>query len=73
MKQLITSPKDLGLLVRTIRRAQGLTQTELAGACGVGLRFIVDLENGKPTCQLEKALMVVRMLGVDLIAETPDT
>jgi y4mF family transcriptional regulator len=54
-----------------VRNAQKLTQPELAGASGVGLRFIVDLEKGKPTCQIEKALIVAQMLGIQLIAQEP--
>jgi y4mF family transcriptional regulator len=50
-------------IVRTARKAQGLRQDELAGAAGVGLRFIVDLEAGKPTAQLGKALQVLEALG----------
>jgi y4mF family transcriptional regulator len=45
------------------RKAQGLRQDQLAGAAGVGQRFIVDLEAGKPTAQIGKALQVLRALG----------
>ncbi|HEY9899809.1 MAG TPA: helix-turn-helix transcriptional regulator [Pantanalinema sp.] len=65
----ITTAQELGSLIRRTRKAQGLTQAELAGACGVGVRFIVDLENGKPTCELDKALKVARLLGIRLAAE----
>jgi y4mF family transcriptional regulator len=60
-----------GETVRKTRRALGLRQDELAGAAGVGLRFIVDLEAGKPTAQLGKALAVLDALGCDLIIATP--
>ena len=53
-----------GQTVRTARKAQGLRQDQLAGAAGVGVRFIVDLEAGKPTAQLEKALKVAATLGI---------
>ena len=43
---------EIGDIVRTTRKAAGLRQDELAGAAGVGLRFIVDLEAGKPTAQI---------------------
>lgn len=65
----ITTAQELGTLIRQNRKGQGLTQADLAGSCGVGVRFIVDLENGKPTCELEKALKVARMLGIRLAAE----
>lgn len=67
----INSASDLGVLIKKVRNAQKLTQPELAGACGVGLRFIVDLEKGKPTCQIGKALLVANMLGIKLIAQEP--
>ena len=67
----IKSAEDFGALVKKIRTAQKLTQPELAGACGVGLRFIVDLEKGKATCQIEKALLVANMLGIKLVAQEP--
>jgi transcriptional regulator with XRE-family HTH domain len=51
-----------------------LRQDELAGAAGVGLRFIVDLEAGKPTAQIGKTLQVLAALGCSLdITLPPDT
>ena len=61
-----TTPADIGLLVRTTRKAQGMRQYELAGAAGVGVRFIVDLEAGKPTAQIGKAIQVLQALGCSL-------
>ena len=55
--------KDFGQIVRKARRGLGLRQDELAGAAGVGLRFVVELEAGKPTAQLGKALAVLDALG----------
>ncbi len=57
------TPAEVGDVVRTARKAAGLRQYELAGAAGVGLRFIVDLEAGKPTAQIGKALQVLEALG----------
>lgn len=57
------TPAEIGDIVRTTRKATGLRQDELAGASGVGLRFIVDLEAGKPTAQIGKALQVLAALG----------
>ncbi|WP_042083178.1 helix-turn-helix transcriptional regulator [Iodidimonas nitroreducens] len=65
---------DIGDIVRTTRKAAGLRQDELAGAAGVGLRFIVDLEAGKPTAQIGKALLVLAALGCSLdIIPPPNT
>ncbi len=68
----VISSKDLGTVVRKVRTAQGLTQPQLAAACGTGVRFIVDLEKGKPTCELEKTLTVLSMLGIALDATAPE-
>jgi transcriptional regulator with XRE-family HTH domain len=40
---------EIGEIIRSTRKSQKLRQDELAGAAGVGVRFIVDLEAGKPT------------------------
>ena len=53
---------------RNERKRQGYTQAETAGLCGVGTTFLSDLENGKPTAELGKALFVARSLGIDLFA-----
>lgn len=60
---------ELGHIIRSQRKAQALTQPELAAASGVGVRFIVDLEGGKETCQLGKVLKVASMLGLSFNVE----
>ena len=64
---------DIGEIVRATRKAAGLRQFELAGAAGVGVRFIVDLEAGKPTAQMGKALQVLRALGCTFDITPPPT
>lgn len=54
-----------GRMVREQRLAFGLRQEELALASGVGRRFVVELEAGKATCQLGKALRVAESVGVE--------
>lgn len=71
MNSRIPSPAELGALIRSTRKAAGLRQDELAGAAGVGLRFIVDLEAGKPTAQLGKTLEVLAALGCSLVLTPP--
>ena len=61
---MLITPDDLGRLVKKERKAMGLTQAELALASGTGIRFISDLENGKPTCQIGKTLTVLKTLGI---------
>ena len=63
--------REIGALVRNARRALSLRQDELAGAAGVGVRFIVDLEAGKATVQLGKALAVLQALGCRIRIDPP--
>ena len=65
------TPRDVGRVVRETRRAQGLRQDQLAGAAGVGVRFVVELEAGKVTARLGKALAVLAALGCTLRIEPP--
>ena len=62
----ISSTKEVGKLVRAHRKAQAATQAEFASLCGVGVRFISELENGKPTMELGKVLHVLQSLGLEL-------
>ncbi|UVK49130.1 helix-turn-helix domain-containing protein (plasmid) [Mesorhizobium sp. AR07] len=64
--QTITDSKTLGLRIRQERKSQGLTQEQLAGLTGVGVRFVRELEGGKETCQLGRALQVASALGLFL-------
>lgn len=62
---------DIAKLARATRIGLGLTQENLAMAAGTGLRFIKDLERGKPTCELEKTLAVLRALGIRIALTSP--
>ena len=63
---IIDSPGTLGQYVRVRRNQQGATQAEFASLCGVGIRFISDLENGKSTIELGKTLQVLKCLGLEV-------
>ena len=62
----IDSPASLGRAARAARKQLRLTQPQLALAAGVGVRFIVELEAGKPTLRLENILRVLHALGGSL-------
>ena len=62
----IRSPHQLGDALRAARKQLGLTQPQLALAAGAGVRFIVELEAGKPTVRLENVLRVIDALGVEV-------
>ncbi len=68
---IIRTAVDLGKLIRQVRLKQNLKQKDLATTSGTGERFIVDLEHGKPTCELDKSLHVARMLGIKLEVTLP--
>ena len=68
MDTRIKNTEDLGRVVREARKAQKLSQEDLAGMAGTGRRFIVDLEKGKETVQFGKVLRVLATLGVSVAA-----
>jgi len=59
---------ELGTLIRQRRKAMGLTQLDAAGLCGVGERFLSELERGKSSASLGKALQVLHRLGFTVSA-----
>ena len=67
------TPKDLGKIVRDTRKQLGVTQKDLALTSGTGLRFVIDLEKGKETCQIGKALTILQTLGIKLALTPPAT
>jgi HTH-type transcriptional regulator/antitoxin HipB len=68
----ITTVEELGKIVLATRKSQGLTQADIAGLSNSGNRFIVDLEKGKPTLQMQKALEVLALLGLELVVRRKD-
>ena len=65
----IIDASGFGAVLREERRRQGYTQQEVADYSGVGITFVSQLERGKPTAELGKALRVMQMLGIDFFAE----
>ncbi|SRR5579883_368445 len=67
----ITSPQQLGLLVRGTRKSQKIRLDDLAGSAGVGHVFARDVERGKPTVQLGRVMRLLEELGIELKADVP--
>jgi len=65
LKETVTSPADLGRIVRNKRKADGLTLAEAAALCNVGYRFLSNIENGKPTAHIGKIFQVLTCLGLE--------
>ena len=64
--------EQIGELIKTARKNMGVTQRALAMTSGTGLRFIIELEKGKPTCQFGKVLTVIHTLGISMKLTLPD-
>jgi y4mF family transcriptional regulator len=65
----IRNAKDFGTAIRERRKRLGYTQGELAEMCDVGVMFVSQLENGKPTAQLDKAIRVANMVGLNIVLQ----
>ena len=57
---------QIGKLIRDTRKKLGVTQKDLALTSGTGMRFIIDLEKGKETCEIGKALAILNTLGIKI-------
>ncbi|HET7401923.1 MAG TPA: hypothetical protein VFJ62_09085 [Usitatibacter sp.] len=64
----MTSPKELGEVLRAVRKAQGLRQDQIAG---VSHAFIIDAERGKPTAHVGKVFTLLKELGVHVTLDLP--
>jgi HTH-type transcriptional regulator/antitoxin HipB len=67
----MTTPSEIAAIAKRTRLGLAITQEELAMAAGTGLRFIKDLERGKPTCEIGKALEVLSALGIRITLAPP--
>ena len=65
------SAAEIGKLVQSERKRQGITQLQLAGLAGTGIRLISDIENGKETVQVQKLLKVLHTLGLGVFVFSP--
>jgi len=68
LTEALIDTETLAQLIKARRRALRMRQPDLALVADVGVRFIVDLENGKPTCQVGRVLRVLQALGITLKA-----
>lgn len=55
--------------VREKRREYGLTQLDLSMKTGVGIRFVRELEAGKPTIRLDKANQVLALFDAEVAVQ----
>ena len=62
----VTDAKSFGKALRDRRKALGYTQAYLSEFTGFSVSFISDLERGKETAELGKAIYLANMLGLDI-------
>lgn len=62
----VQTAAQLAEVARRERGRQRLTQFQASGVAGTGNRFVVDLEAGKPTLQLQKVLDYLDTLGLEV-------
>ena len=62
----ISTPEELGRIIRFKRKEIGVRQEIAAGMTGVGTKFLSQLENGKETAELGKTLQVLRKIGLEI-------
>lgn len=73
MKRIsIQSVAAFGQVVRAVRKAGGVRQDDVAGSVGVSHVYLRDLEHGKETVQMGRALQVLAELGIRMELEIPD-
>lgn len=73
MKKIpIQSVAAFGQVVRAVREAGGVRQDDVAGSVGVSHVYLHDLEHGKQTVQMGRALQVLAELGIRMELEIPD-
>ncbi len=69
MAAKITTARDLGELIRDVRKQRGLTQVQLAALCGVSPRFVGEVESGRASAGVGRVLRVCARLGLDVVVE----
>lgn len=72
MKIELTDASQIAEIVRSERKRQKVTQVQLSQLANVGVRFIRDLEDGKPTMHFAKVFNVLETLGITLELITLD-
>lgn len=65
----ITDAASLGNAIRLRRKELKYTQGDISQITGLSVSFLSDLENGKPTAEIEKTIEVINLLGLDILVE----
>ena len=63
---VVNNAADFGKALKKRRKELGYTQRYISEFTGFSISFISDLENGKKTAELGKAIYLANMLGLDI-------
>lgn len=69
MAELVRSPKQLGVALRRFRRAQSLTQTQMAERAGVRQATVSQVETGLETVKLSTVMGMLRALDLEIVVQ----
>lgn len=73
MQSHVSTVKEIGELLRIVRKAQQIRQDDLGAMVGCSHKFIVDVEKGKETIQAGLLLKVLDELGIKVLLDLPET
>lgn len=62
----IYDAESFGLALKQRRKEMDYTQREISDLTGFSISFISDLENGKSTAEIGKAIYLANVLGLDI-------
>ena len=63
----ISTMKELGELLRDVRKSSNVTQGTIAGMANWGGRYVSDVENGKPTVRAQMLFDLIGWLGLEIV------
>ena len=66
-KKTVMTMNPIAKFIKENRKAAGLTQEEFALRTGLGLRFVRELEQGKPTVRMDKVNQALGMFGMEAV------
>lgn len=62
----LATPVDIGKMIRSRRKEVGFTLKRFSMLTGHSVRFLSELERGKPGAAIESVMTIMRELGIDL-------
>jgi len=69
----VSSPQALGRLLQQARLSQGLSQQQVANRLGISQAYVSELESGKTSLALMRIFEIMRLTGMTLQAEIPES